>query len=516
MTARAGLSRRWRPRSGLFSGGVAVSLLLAAPPALATGPLGADGDPIRTSNYAVDLTQTPVVAGGRVTGLAGAYVALGEGVDGNVQTPAAPAIRVPYSVDHFDYDLGFSVTLPTALASSDFFNSGHERTQLTDAKQEGFVFVTPALNVMWGRFGLGGTVELQNYSMRRSDADPTTRTDRVEALFAVAHLQAANLFLDGQLSVGLGLRLVNLDVNNPNAPSAERSLFNTLGTGAEVGAVWMPHDAPYRLGAALRSAVTSEPNPESQVQPNAGGDRIVGDPLDPNNAFWLPDRIRVPWDLNVGAAVQLGARPLNPPWIDPADRDRRVRREIRDLARARMARAEESRKRRAQDGALSREAEQAFAAEADAEAAADELSVEAGEAETRALLRRRERDLPRRYVLITGSLLVLGKVQDSVGVESFLQHIVARSGEKVGLSPRLGVETEAIPRWLKIRGGTYLEPTRFASSEPRLHGTVGLDAKVLPWTVFGLFDEGTEWRLSASLDGAARYLSWGVGLGVWH
>ena len=34
--------------------------------------------------------------------------------------------------------------------------------------------------------------------------------------------------------------------------------------------------------------------------------------------------------------------------------------------------------------------------------------------------------------------------------------------------------------------------------------------------VFGLFDDGTEWRLSAALDGARRYFSWGVSIGVWH
>jgi hypothetical protein len=103
-----------------------------------------------------------------------------------------------------------------------------------------------------------------------------------------------------------------------------------------------------------------------------------------------------------------------------------------------------------------------------------------------------------------------------VGVESFLQRRVAHSGEEVTVSPRLGVETELVPRWVKVRGGTYGEPSRFATGSDRLHGTLGMDVKLFPWTVFGAFEEGTEWRLSAALDGARRYFGWGVSIGVWH
>jgi hypothetical protein len=118
--------------------------------------------------------------------------------------------------------------------------------------------------------------------------------------------------------------------------------------------------------------------------------------------------------------------------------------------------------------------------------------------------------------LVSASLVVTGSLHDAVGVESFLQRAVGRSGEQIVYSPRLGVETELIPHRLKIRAGTYSEPTRFATSQNRLHGTIGFDLKLLPWTVFGLFEEDTEWRLSTSLDAAARYLGWGVSLGVWH
>lgn len=481
----------------------------------AAGPLGGDGSSIQTSRYAVDLTQTPVVAGARVTGLAGAYVALAEGVDGNIQTPVAPSIRTPHSVDHFDYDLGLGVMVPATLTSTDFFNTGHNRTQLADSRQEGFVFFTPAVNVQWGPFGIGATLELQSYSLRRADVTSTTRADRFDALFAVGHLQAARLFLGGQLALGAGLRLVNLDVTNPSAPAAERDLFNTFGAGAELGALWMPEGQPFRVGASLRSAVVSTPNPQSRLQPNAAGDRVVGDATT-GNAFYLPDHAKMPWDLDVGAAVQLGRRPLNPRFIDPEIRNREQWRALKERARERRARALAAEKDLSSRGELSEDARRGIDAEFDSEAAADELAYDAIFDQTREGLRRRARAWPRHYVLVSSSLLVIGAVEDSVGVESFLQRVVARSGRTVGYSPRLGVESELIPRWLKIRAGSYLEPTRFALSQSRLHGTFGFDAKLLPWTVFGLFDDGTEWELSGSIDGSARYLSWGVGLGVWH
>ena len=82
----------------------------------------------------------------------------------------------------------------------------------------------------------------------------------------------------------------------------------------------------------------------------------------------------------------------------------------------------------------------------------------------------------------------------------------------------MGVETELIPNWLRVRGGSYLEPTRFNSNQKgaRLHATFGFDQKVLPWNVFGAFPDDTEWRVGGSLDASRSYLGWGVSIGVWR
>src|SRR5262245_48897236 len=103
-----------------------LGILASGGPALAGGPLGSNGSTLSTSRYALDLYQGPVFAGSRVTGLAGAYVAVAEDVDGDLQNAATPAVRPFYSYSHFDYWLGFGLTFPTTLNNVDFFNSGSQ------------------------------------------------------------------------------------------------------------------------------------------------------------------------------------------------------------------------------------------------------------------------------------------------------------------------------------------------------------------------------------------------------
>ena len=86
----------------------------------------------------------------------------------------------------------------------------------------------------------------------------------------------------------------------------------------------------------------------------------------------------------------------------------------------------------------------ALDADLDGEAALDELHVERVARDARAELKLRHARLPRQYVLLSMSLVLIGTTKESVGVESFLQRVVARSGERVVSSPRIGLETEII------------------------------------------------------------------------
>jgi hypothetical protein len=490
---------------------VTVALLLVARAGRAAGPLGENGDPIRTSSYKVDLTQTPVVGGTRLTGIAGSYVALAEGTDGNSQTPVAPAVRVPHSYDYFDYDLGLGLTLSSMLRNTDFFNTG--RSTDLDARQTGFVFLSPAINLTYGSFGLGLTLELQHYDV--SQTDPVTNErHKLGADFVTGHLQLANAFFDQQLILGVGARVVSLSLSDLTV--GQQELFSTEGVGAELGLLIRPNEQQFRIGAAFRSSVTTSALENSQVQPNAQGDRVLGTGPEQVDALWLPDNVALPWDLNVGFALMLGARRFNPFWYYDEQGLDRLRRNIemrrskrREQARQWLADA----RRRGLDVTAQRAA---LDAEEARQVALEAQELTEHERRARAALKRRNAEMSRRYVLISTSLVLTGAVHDAVTVSSFLSRVVDRSGRDLVVSPRLGLETETVPNWVKVRAGSYVEPTRSEGGLMRVHGTLGLEAKLFPWTVFGLWEEGSEWRISGALDVARRYLGWGFGFGNWH
>lgn len=476
--------------------GAALSIAL---PARADGPLGPNGAAIATSNYTVDLTQGPVLAGTRVIGLAGAYVAIAEGTDGNTQNPATPAVRVPWSYDYFDYDLGFGITFPTSIGSSDYFNSGRD-TDLAD-NQDGFVFLNVAANIQLGTWGAGLTLDYQRYSLQSEVAG--TGPLQGEALFAqfgVTHLIGARTIADGQLALGVGLRGAGMVIRNESPSSGEpRDLFSTEALAPEVGALWRPNDLPFRVGGALRASVVTEVT-ASDVTPDANGDLVIGTPPDPS-AIYLPREIVLPWEASVGVAVQFGPRPFNPRWIDPeaelANLKRFMRWRERERERNRRAKSEDDPERARLE-------------------ALDAAHVEREALELEQRLRARYMAMKRFYLLVSASVLATGELEDAVGVESFLARVVHRSGREVTYSPRLGVESEVVPDWVKLRAGTYFEPSRFEGIDGRLHGTFGFDAKLFAWTVFGLFDEDTAWRASAAVDNARGYFGWSVSVGVWH
>jgi len=488
--------------------GALVAWLLCAVPAHAQLPK--DGQPIVTNHYGIDLYQGPVLASTRVIGLSGAFVAIGEGVEGDTQNPAAPAVRVPWSTGHFDYDLGIGVTFPSSLKNSDFFNSGR-RTDLPKGTTGGFVFLNAAGNLQFGKWGLGVTTDLQSYALSRSTDVSKKSADQLVAQISVTHVQLARAFADGQLVVGVGTRTGTLSVQNQSiTDTGQRDLFSSVGTGYEAGFLLRPTDEQFRIGAAFRSAVTTTASPSSTVH-------VVYD-SDPFNRLYLPERVTLPWDLDIGLAIQLGPRPFNPRWVDPVHEIGEMKRFLRwrELERARRRRAELERvaAERGDLGAAGR----ALDAELASEAALDQATLNQAEERVDAEIGRKQRELERFHVLLTSSLVVTGPAHEAVGIESFLERTTQRSGASLSYSPRIAIETETVPNWLQLRAGSYLEPSRFPSNRDgaRVHGTLGFDQKLFPWAVFGLYEAHTHWRIGGSLDAARNYFGWSVAIGVWH
>ena len=115
-------------------------------------------------------------------------------------------------------------------------------------------------------------------------------------------------------------------------------------------------------------------------------------------------------------------------------------------------------------------------------------------------------------VLVAADVIVTGGVQAGYGLEAFGEGLAQRSGENPVVSVRAGAEWELLPGHLRVRGGAYWEPGRFADVGGRPHVTLGLEGGALEFRLWG------RWRLRASVTGdlAPRYGTVSLSLGFWH
>jgi hypothetical protein len=116
-------------------------------------------------------------------------------------------------------------------------------------------------------------------------------------------------------------------------------------------------------------------------------------------------------------------------------------------------------------------------------------------------------------LMVATDLVVLGKLSGAAGVEAFVARQLQRSGEAVSVSPRLGVEYEWIPGRLRVRGGSYWEPSRFQGVRGRVHGTVGAEVRLF---AFQFWDLERRVSLSLASDVAVSYANIGLSFGFWH
>lgn len=455
--------KRWAWACALVLGAGTASADHLGP---ALGPEGTDG--FFTNNYKIDLFQGPVLGGARMTGLGGAYAPIAEGVAGFQVNAASPAVRAANSHSWFDYDWDLGVTFPNSLKKTDFDNNGS-----VGFSYNNFVFFTAGLNLQFGSWGVGFSAQAQQYELGKADSTaPALRLQLLRGNFLVAR----SLF-DGQLVIGAGLRGVGLSINARQGDVADRSLFSTASAGTEAGVLIAPLALPMRFAFTGRSVMEPSAASTADVQYD-GGDRDHGlKYVDLNRRLYLPRSVELPWEIEAAVALQLG-RPLNQQWVNthhPPD--------------------DYLREQKMPDGGVRRLVDKKYVEEQ---------------------AKRKYRALPREKLLIVASALVSGPVPDAVGVESFLTQQVERSGQRASVTPRIGIETEPFANAIQIRAGSYLEPTRFNRSSSRLHGTLGVEVRLFEWSVFGLLDKDTAWRLGAYGDYARNYLAWGVTAGLWY
>ncbi|WP_437593842.1 hypothetical protein [Sorangium sp. So ce1000] len=496
MTDRTAALRAARRPAAALS---ALALVLGGLPGAALA------QPLQDNAYTIDLFQGPILAPLRVTGIAGAYAGYAEGIEGMVANAAAPALREPFSMHWLEWDVAASISIPLELfENNDFDNSGD-----IDLDYSNFVYLTLGGQIQAGDFGVGVNAELQRYSLTDEvGAETTVVTGKYHFLGGVRVLGDA-------LVLGAGARAVTLGLG------AEQTDLTMAGISPELGVLVRPDWASYRLGATFRFPV------------NGGrllGEGVVLDGQEVRRAggLILPNEVVLPWELEVGLAVQVGPRPLNPAWIDPHVQER----ELREAIARRQAEREERRERELggiDDPDERARRERVFATERARERADDARELAAGPAVLEAERRARYWNWPREHLLITAELLVTGAVSSGVSLERFLAQnqpgsergssAVGTSGAHVSFSPRFGIETEPIPGRLHTRFGSYYEPNRFgrlgSGSIGRQHFTFGADVRVLSTTFWGLAPD-MAFKLQASMDLAPRYDSVSAGIGVWH
>lgn len=473
---------------------LALALTLAGPVASrATAQI--EGEALDGKSFDLDLVTGPVMGPGRVVGLGGAYVALAGAVEAASWNPAAFGTRGLWETDWFEWDLTLGL-VPNTISSSDFDNDG--RSGFT---YDTFLFGSVGGSLRFGELGFGLLVNFQTYEI---GADTSLA-------LSVLDYGAGYLFIGGQLAIGVALRTALLAITDE---SSDTSLVDFSGSAPEVGAVLQPEGQPFRIGGALRLPVHS-----------SSSDTLVA------AGMTLPSVIRLPWEVQAGMAWQFGPRPLNRRYVNPHDveeelrsqlleqRQERVRAQLQReqlAARLQMVQERMPPSERAMRGISEHEPTDALWWRGEAVVRWREEQALQRQLERLAAERAREAaELSRQYLLLSGEVIFVGPTGDAVGLESFLAQRRRTAGESTTVGLRGGVEGEPIERWLKMRAGTYLEPSRFAGVPYRLHGTAGFDVKLFTWDLFGLLEPFTL-RFGSAADVAERYLYVGLGIGIWH
>jgi hypothetical protein len=396
----------------------------------------------QSQSSTIDTARGPISGSTRRIGLGGAFVAIAEDTDGVASNPASVAVRLPYSWHEWDYGLGLDVAIEAWLPKSDLYY----QSDPNNVGESSAFFGSLAAIVYYDHAGFGVSAEAQRNAATRQDQVQGIAPTDLTANFGVMHASLAYGFLDGQLLLGAGARLVGMsfDRHTPNSGP-----LSTAGVGYEAGVIVKPRAAQYRIAAAVKAPIDAA---------------VAGDAETESSAV-------VPWEVALGFAYQFGARRLNPPLVT-----------ARRLAREAGAGREPS--------------------DAQIKAAEDELFE-------------RYQKRSRWYLLVSSELAVIqgGGAQ---GLEQYWSDSDEVAPTRPIISPRLGLESEVVPHILKLRAGSYYEPSRVAQASGRVHGTGGFDVRLFEWSVFGLLEPFDYWQLSLGVDAARSYLNTSLSIGFWH
>lgn len=114
--------------------------------------------------------------------------------------------------------------------------------------------------------------------------------------------------------------------------------------------------------------------------------------------------------------------------------------------------------------------------------------------------------------LVASDLLFTASSENAVGVESVLAQKIQPIGTHNTTSFRIGSELETLPGQLRLRLGSYYEPSNFEGVASRTHLTGGFETRLFHTSYLGEYD----WGLTLTADSARDYLGLFVSLGFWY
>jgi hypothetical protein len=445
-----------------------LAALLVSPARAQDAPARRSG--FKTNDYAIDLFTGPVLGGGRIVGMSGAYGAIATSIEGSMWNPAGYAERAEEELDFWEWDLTGSLGLGGLFARNDVDNNGQRNDLVTDYMWQ----YTLGGRLQFANSGSGATIVGQIYEL----TDESGAAASIE--ITNARVGTGYAFLRGSLVVGGALRFVTMDISDPRE-NINSKLIGFSGTGVELGVLIRPAYERYRIGLVGRSPVASKPDPKANV------DQVDG--LAAVRGFVLPEMVHVPWELDLGFAYQFGERRSNVPWRATWALKQQLKQQLDTGTYAPPM----------THGGKAYPPMPSEPRAALRQAVRDELESQ----------RRYLRSQPRRYILLSGDVLLFGTTELGHGVAAFLTQRPEPSGRKTSVGVRVGTEGELLQNRLKVRAGSYLEPSRFGRNRYRVHATFGSDVRlfdVWSWSIRG----------TATLDVAPRYFDWGLAIGFWY
>ena len=252
--------------------------------------------PITNRDFTLDLYTGAVLGSSRIIGMGGTALALAEGSAYVPENVAAAAVRPATSRTTWDWDFHLDWLNPSLGA--DFDNNGDPTASIGHT-----LLITAGVLGQYREWALAIGLGVLEDQLEVQGQSPTTEVDVTTFRIALART-----FLDGALSVGLGLKTTRLTFLEL---AGGQTLFDLGGGSLELGAVWRPDAQPFRLGVSASLPVV--------------GDTPTTQGCDPNDCdgFILPSRVVVPWRLSAGAAWRFGPTPWNQK-VDARWRDERA------------------------------------------------------------------------------------------------------------------------------------------------------------------------------------------------